>query len=56
MSKAIRNLWLFRNTPPLVLAAVLSALMVAVPVVVVLATIAGLIVLLFFNGFGLGAG
>jgi len=27
--------------------------MVAVPVVVVLATIAGLIVLLFFNGFGL---
>jgi hypothetical protein len=45
-------MWLFRNTPPLVIAAVLSAVMVALSVAGVLALIAGLIVTLFFNGFG----
>ena len=45
-------MWLFRDMPPLVIAAVLSAVMVALSVAGVFALIAGLIVTLFWNGFG----
>ena len=45
-------MWLFRNVHPLLISLALSAVMVFLSVAGVLALIAGLIVTLFFNGFG----